>query len=115
MTSDSMAGEEHLTLTLLPLHVTQSLGMVCYFERGNVMPWILSSSSDRVALDIVDGVGLHEGEGPHYSRRTPGSKTFTGVGREIVLTTLDRSAVWAVVRQKNSSQAGERRITWAHG
>jgi hypothetical protein len=49
--------------------------------------WELSSSSDRRALDVVDGTGPHEGHGPHYSRRTPGSKTFTGVGREIVLVT----------------------------
>ena len=26
-----------------------------------------------------------DGSGPHYSRRTPGSETFTGVGREVVL------------------------------
>jgi hypothetical protein len=43
---------------------------------------------------------MHEGKGPHYSRRTPGSKTFTGVGQEIVLVTQDFRAVWAVVRQR---------------
>lgn len=70
------------------------------------MPWILSSSSDRVALDVVDGAGIHAGAGPHYSRRTPGSKTFTGVGKEIVLVTLDRSTVWAVVLQKTPAKRG---------
>lgn len=66
--------------------------------------WTLSSSSSRLALDIVDGRGLFEKYGPHYSRRTPGSKTFTGVGQEIVLVT--DSAVWAVVRQKTPSKRG---------
>jgi hypothetical protein len=50
-------------------------------------------------LDVVDGRGLLEGLGPHYSRRTPGSKTFTGVGREIVLVTECGRAVWACVYQ----------------
>ena len=49
--------------------------------------WLLSSSSDRRALDVVDGAGPFLGHGPHYSRRTPGSKTFTGVVQEIVLVT----------------------------
>lgn len=60
--------------------------------------WRLSGSSDRQALDIVDGTGPWDGFGPHYSRRTPGSKTFTGVGQEIVLVRED--AVWAVVRNR---------------
>lgn len=68
--------------------------------------WRLSSSSDPVALSIVDGTGRFQGYGPHYSRRTPGSKTFTGVGQEIVLVTLDETAVWAVVRQKTPSRPG---------
>jgi hypothetical protein len=62
--------------------------------------WINSSSSDRRALDVVDGTGPHEGRGPHYSRRSPGSKTFTGVGQEVVLVTDCGRAVWACVRQK---------------
>lgn len=68
--------------------------------------WELSSSSDRRALDVVDGTGPHLGQGPHYSRRTPGSKTFTGVGQEIVLVTRDGNAVWACVRQKTPSKRG---------
>lgn len=68
--------------------------------------WILSSSSDRAALDLVDGTGLFSGYGPHYSRRTPGSKTFTGCGREIVLVTECRRAVWACVYQKTPSACG---------
>lgn len=68
--------------------------------------WRLSSSSDRVALDVVDGTGICAGNGPHYSRRTPGSKTFTGVGQEIVLTTTCGRAVWACVRQKTPMVIG---------
>lgn len=67
--------------------------------------WNLSSSSAREALDIVDGCGRFEGSGSHYSRRTPGSKTFTGVGQEIVLT-HPSGAVWAVVRQRVPAPRG---------
>lgn len=70
------------------------------------MTWLLSSSSDRRALDVVDGAGAHEGRGPHYSRRTPGSRTFTGVGQEIVLVTDCGRAVWACVRQKTPMARG---------
>ena len=76
---------------------------MCTYHTG---PWQLSSSSDQRALDIVDGLGMHAGQGPHYSRRTPGSKTFTGVGQEIVLVTADLQAVWAVVRQKTPNARG---------
>lgn len=69
------------------------------------MSWQLSSSSDRAALDLVDGVGAWEGNGPHYSRRTPGSKTFTGVGQEVVLV-HPSGAVWAVIRARVPSPAG---------
>jgi hypothetical protein len=68
--------------------------------------WLLSSSSDRRALDVVDGTGKHVGKGAHYSRRTPGSRTFTGVGQEIVLVTEDGNAVWAVVRQRTPHKPG---------
>lgn len=68
--------------------------------------WLLSSSSDRRALDVVDGRGPLEGLGPHYSRRTPGSKTFTGVGREIVLVTPCGRAVWACVYQRTPMARG---------
>ena len=68
--------------------------------------WLLSSSSDRRALDVVDGRGVLEGLGPHYSRRTPGSKTFTGVGREIVLVSECGRAVWACVYQRTPSARG---------
>ena len=68
--------------------------------------WELSSSSDRRALDVVDGTGPFDGHGPHYSRRTPGSKTFTGVGQEIVLVTECGRAVWACVRQKTPMAVG---------
>lgn len=68
--------------------------------------WLLSSSSDRRALDVVDGAGPFEGLGPHYSRRTPGSKTFTGVGQEVVLVTDCGRAVWACIRQKTPHAVG---------
>ncbi len=74
--------------------------------RSPDSPWILSSSSDPRALQVVDGLGPFDGEGPHYSRRTPGSKTFTGVGQEVVLITEDEAAVWAVVRQRTPSKRG---------
>lgn len=70
------------------------------------MTWLLSSSSDPRALAVVDGTGPHEGHGPHYSRRTPGSKTFTGVGQEVVLVTDCGRAAWAVVRQRTPSARG---------
>ncbi|HEY6875568.1 MAG TPA: hypothetical protein VI384_04340 [Candidatus Dormibacteraeota bacterium] len=79
------------------------------------MRWRLSSSSDPVALAIVDGTGKHAGAGPHYSRRTPGSKTFTGVGREIVLVTDDENAVWAVVYQRTPSRRGTGRSRGREG
>jgi hypothetical protein len=68
--------------------------------------WRRSSSSDPIALAIVDGTGIHDGHGPHYSRRSPGSKTFTGVGQEIVLVTLDGLAVWACVYQRTPTARG---------
>lgn len=70
------------------------------------MIWALSSSSDPRALAVVDGTGRFEGAGPHYSRRSPGSKTFTGVGREVVLITEDGCAVWACVQQKTPARRG---------
>lgn len=70
------------------------------------MTWTLSSSSDRRALDVVDGAGPHAGQGAHYSRRTPGSKTFTGCGQEIVLVTADGNAVWACVYQRTPAARG---------
>ncbi len=70
------------------------------------MTWRLSSSSDPVALAVVDGTGPFSSHGPHYSRRSPGSRTFTGVGQEIVLVTECGRAVWAVVYQKTPSARG---------
>lgn len=70
------------------------------------MTWLLSSSSDPRALAVVDGLGPFIEHGPHYSRRTPGSKTFTGVGREIVLVTDCGRAVWACVYQRTPSAPG---------
>ncbi len=68
--------------------------------------WLLSSSSDPAALAVVDGSGACAGHGPHYSRRTPGSKTFTGVGQEIVLVSPAGDAVWACIRQRTPMARG---------
>jgi hypothetical protein len=70
------------------------------------MRWLLSSSSDPKALAVVDGTGRFEGMGAHYSRRSPGSRTFTGCGQEIVLVSECGCAVWAVVRQRTPARAG---------
>ena len=70
------------------------------------MKWLLSSSSDPRALAVVDGTGPFAAHGPHYSRRTPGSRTFTGVGREIVLVTECGRAVWACVHQRTPTARG---------
>ena len=70
------------------------------------MIWELSSSSDARALSIVDGTGEFDGHGAHYSRRTPGSRTFTGVGREVVLVTACGRAVWACVHQQTPKRRG---------
>lgn len=68
--------------------------------------WILSSSSDPRALAVVDGLGAFAEFGPHYSRRTPGSKTFTGIGKEIVLVSACGRAVWACVYQATPAAKG---------
>jgi hypothetical protein len=76
------------------------------FEVQPVGRWRVSSSSDPDALAVVDGTGRFSEHGPHYSRRTVGSKTFTGVGQEVVLITDTKDAVWAVVRQKTPARRG---------
>lgn len=70
------------------------------------MCWLLSSSSDPRALAVVDGLGVFAAFGPHYSRRSPGSRTFTGVGQELVLVTECGRAVWACVRQRTPTARG---------
>lgn len=79
---------------------------VAALMQSAVSPWLLSSSSDPRALAVVDGLGSFTSHGPHYSRRTPGSKTFTGIGQEIVLVTDCGRAVWACVRQRTPSARG---------
>lgn len=78
--------------------------------------WQLSSSGAQEALAVVDGLGPWAGHGPHYSRRSPGSRTFTGVGREVVLYHPD-GAVWAVVLHRCPAPrgAGLRRHTVRDG
>lgn len=68
--------------------------------------WLLASCSDPFALAVVDGLGRFSEHGPHYSRRTRGSATFTGIGQELVLLSTDYAAVWSVVRQKTPSKRG---------
>ena len=77
------------------------------------MTWTLSSISDPRALAVIDGAHAspdlfnpHPDGSPHYSRRTPGSKTFTGVGQEVVLVTACGLAVWACIRQKTPHARG---------
>lgn len=79
--------------------------------------WRPSHGQDRAALDVVDGVGACAGHGPHYSRRTPGSRGFTGIGKELVIVTEDGRAVWAVVEARapaprgSGSSRGRRGVT----
>lgn len=68
--------------------------------------WELSHSADIKALTVVDGRGDLAEYGPHYSRRTPGSRTFTGVGQEIVLVSQCGRAVWACVYQRTPARRG---------
>lgn len=70
------------------------------------MTWLESSSFDPLALAVVDGTGQFSAYGPHYSRRTPGSKSFTGIGREVVLITSCGKAVWSVVYQSVPAPRG---------
>lgn len=67
-------------------------------------PWHLSTSSSAQALALVDGLGQWSEHGAHYSRRTRGSRTFTGIGAEVVLRTDD--AVWSVVLQRTPTPRG---------
>ena len=68
------------------------------------MRWLVSGSGDPRALAVVDGTGRWASHGPHYSRRNPGSRTFTGVGREVVLLLEDGSAVWACVQSRTPAR-----------
>jgi hypothetical protein len=85
--------------------VSATAEMLFSYEGAAVAGWALSSSSDSAALDLVDGAGVYAGHGPHYSRRTPGARTFTGVGQEVVLV-HPSGAVWAVVRQRVPAPRG---------
>jgi len=69
--------------------------------------WERVKGSDPRALAVVDGLGPFTGLGPHYSRRNPGGRTFTGVGQEIVLLSSCGKAVWAVVRQRTPTPRGK--------
>jgi hypothetical protein len=75
-------------------------------ETYGAVRWDLVSSADPRALAVVDGTGPFAAHGPHYSRRTPGARTFTGVGQEVVLVTACGRAVWACVRQRTPHRPG---------
>jgi hypothetical protein len=79
-------------------------------ETPCVPLWEMSGSSDPRALAVVDGFGRFSDHGPHYSRRTPGSKTFTGCGQEVVLVTAAGDAVWAVVHQRTPQPRGTKGV-----
>jgi len=75
------------------------------------LTWARSHGKHPHALSLVDGTGPWRLHGPHYSRRTPGSASFVGCGRQLVLTTP--SAVWSVVlqrppRPRNEPRTGKR-------
>lgn len=73
------------------------LELIGAVPHGNGSDWLPITGALGPALDVVDGLGRWVGCGAHYSRRSAGSPTFTGVGQEVVLITRDLSAVWAVV------------------
>lgn len=58
--------------------------------------WWRIDRDDPRALALVDGTGLFEGLGPHYSRQTPGAAEFIGPGKTFVLLTENGRAVWSV-------------------
>jgi hypothetical protein len=66
--------------------------------------WRATSGHDAQALALVDGSAV--GAPPHYSRRSPGSRSFTGIGREIVLVHKTGRAVWSVVLQRTPAPKG---------
>lgn len=72
--------------------------------------WIRVKGSDPRALAVVDGIGEFERYGAHYSRRTRYAKTFTGVGRQVVLLHESLRAVWAVVYAQVPTPRGGKRL-----
>lgn len=93
-------GVEHAK-SIAPASVQSDL-----FVSTDPFAWRASHGQDRAALDVVDGVGVCSGHGPHYSRRTPGSACFTGIGKELVLVTENGRAVWAVVEARAPTPRG---------
>ena len=81
-------------------------------DTAVLIEWYVSSSSARAALDILDGCGMHAEHGPHYSRRTVGSRTFTGVGPEVVLVTGCNRALWSVVLSRHPGTDPDRPWVW---
>ena len=64
------------------------------------MAWRLAKTTDRLALDIYDGLGDFSEHGPHYSRRTVGGHRVMGPGRQVVLLHESGKALWTVIYQR---------------
>jgi hypothetical protein len=51
-------------------------------------------------LAVVDGTGAFAGEGPHYSRQTPGAAEFMSSGKTLVMLAENNRAVWGVIENR---------------
>ncbi len=58
--------------------------------------WLITDKGDLDALALVDGVSY--GGKPHYSRQTPGARSFTRNGQNLVFITENKKAVWVTFR-----------------
>lgn len=70
--------------------------------------WWVVKRTDRRALDLVDGMGIFAGLGPHYSRQTVGAAEFMSSGKTLVMLTDCERAVWGVIENRVPG-GGERR------
>jgi hypothetical protein len=57
---------------------------------------LITDKGDPDALALVDGVSF--GGKPHYSRQTPGARSFTRNGQNLVFVTRDARATWVTFR-----------------
>ena len=62
--------------------------------------WWKVDRDDPRARDLVDGTGRWAGNGPHYSRQTPGAADFMGSGKNLVLLTDCERAVWGAIENR---------------
>lgn len=70
-------------------------------------PWRKVDRCDARARALVDGESF--GEGPHYSRQTPGGREFMGSGRLLVLLTPCGRAVWGAIE---NMEPGSSSVRW---